>query len=115
HRAFIAEANVQRVGRLSIREALKLIRQTEGAKKKKKPDPMGITMTSMTDEQLTEALTALGFDRFNKVMPRAWVPQLERRLADQILSRLQQKRLPAHQIRKVHLRLVGGKDQHASH
>jgi hypothetical protein len=111
---------IEQIGRtsadLSIAAALKMIRQAKGTSRTKtKSNRTGIAMTNLTDEQLTEALTAIGFDRFNKVMPRDWVPQLERRLADQVLSRLQQKRVPQRQIQKVRLRLVGGTDQHATH
>jgi Protein of unknown function (DUF3102) len=117
HRAEI-EHRIAEFPTLSLRAARKLISKPSSRPKtaEAKPAPTVSTMmNSLTDEQLTEALTALGFDRFRKVMPRDWVPQLERRLADQILSRLKQAQIPPHQLRKAKLRLVGGTDQHASH
>jgi hypothetical protein len=117
HRAEI-EHRIEEFPALSLRAARKLISKPSNKPKtaEAKPAPtVSAMMNSLTDEQLTEALTALGFDRFRKVMPRDWVPQLERRLADQILSRLKQAQIPPHQLRKAKLRLVGGTDQHASH
>jgi Protein of unknown function (DUF3102) len=78
HRAEIEDA-MQQVPELSLRGARRVIsKPTETVSNPKKSDLIA-TLDKATDAELTEALAALGFDRFLQVMPAEWRPRLEAR------------------------------------
>jgi hypothetical protein len=112
HRAEI-EAEIERMGELSLRAAIRLIAKSDTTKKKKtkKAEPTAAIIAAMnkaTDVELTEALIALSFDRFMQVMPAEWRPKIEARLGGQIIARAkaQHPNIRLKHLDKQRLRLV---------
>jgi hypothetical protein len=85
HRALIEAANVQRAGRLTIREALKLISKRQNPRTPRPKSPLNLSAWS--DEELTTALAELGIDRFLRVMPDEWRPKIQARAGGQMIAR----------------------------
>jgi hypothetical protein len=79
HRAEI-EAEIERVGELSLRAAVRLIAEPS-TRNATPPKPSLVTaIKKATDEEVTEALTAYGFPSFLRTMPADWRPQIAARL-----------------------------------
>jgi Protein of unknown function (DUF3102) len=109
HRAEIEDA-MQQVPELSLRGARRVIsKPTETVSNPKKSDLIA-TLDKATDAELTEALAALGFDRFLQVMPAEWRPRLEARAGGQMISRakVRHPNVRLKNLDKAKLRLVGG-------
>jgi hypothetical protein len=80
HRSEI-EAARSRAGELSIRAARRLIAKPSG--RSRRPTPELITAArKASDAELTALLEALGLERFLRVMPGDWRPQLEARIVN---------------------------------
>jgi hypothetical protein len=116
HRECIEAENVRRVGQLSLREALKLLRTSsrdkqlqrkEQPERKEQPKPT-LGLAAMDDTAVTAELVALGFERFLQCIPPAWRSALERRAGGQFVARLKTEQP---NVRLRHLKLIsGGKD-----
>jgi hypothetical protein len=114
------EAKVEEVGVLSLRAARRLVTKKPKTKPRppksdesEKPTPdmsmvLFIAMQKATDTELTEALAALSIERFLRVMPIAWRPQLEARAARQMLSlvKTQHPNARVKNLNRRHLKLV---------
>ena len=71
------EAEIRRVGDLSLRAAVRLIsKPVDKPDKPKRPDPH-----KAADAELTKWLAAMGLNKFLHIMPSDWRPQLARRVA----------------------------------
>ena len=71
--------------------------------------------SDFTDAEWTDALrTELGFERFLRVMPNEWRPNLERLAGGQILSR-EKARHPNTKLKNFKLKLIGGTEAPAPH
>jgi len=71
------EAEIGRVGDLSLRAAVRLIsKPADKPDKPKRPDPH-----KAADAELTKWLAAMGMNKFLRIMPPDWRPQLARRVA----------------------------------
>jgi hypothetical protein len=109
------EAKAEEIGELSLRAARRLITKKKPAEPKaaEAAEPTGaaaiiIAMGKATDAELTEALAALGLERFLQVMPPGWRPQLEARAAQQMLSlvKTQHPNTRAKNLNRRHLKLI---------
>jgi hypothetical protein len=81
HRAEI-EAEIERVGELSLRAAVRLISKSAPKYTPKKPEFV-VAWNKATDSELTQAFTALGdkgLRRFMGVMPAEWRAEIENRV-----------------------------------
>jgi hypothetical protein len=113
HRAEI-EAEIERGGELSLRAAVRLVtkRKTPEPESTEPPKPAAvvIAISKATDAKLTEALTALGFERFLRVMPNDWRPILEARAGGQMISRakVRHPNVRVKNLTKARLRAVSG-------
>jgi hypothetical protein len=108
HRVEI-EAKLQEDPNLSLRAARRLISKRKTARSSKPEKPALVkAVNAATDAEVTEALVALGFDRFLGVMPAEWRPLLEIRAGRQILSR-EKAKTPNKKIK--YLRLVSDSEQ----
>jgi hypothetical protein len=76
-----------------------------------KPLDLIKAVNAATDVEITEALIAMGFDRFLRVMPNEWRPKLEARSGSQIIRRATAKNP---NIKAKHLRLVSEDEQSSS-
>jgi len=113
NRSLIEEAKAQRAALLTLREALALIRKPRRRAEKPKgqgstPSPSSMPSPSLkdwTDAEIRDALSALSFERFVRVIPNAFRPSLAQHAGGQIL-RLEQARNPNKRLKNVELRLV---------
>jgi hypothetical protein len=113
HRAEI-EAEIERVGELSLRAAVRLVTKKQPLEPESteppKPPAVVIAISKATDAELTEALTALGFERFLRVMPNDWRPILEARAGGQMISRakVRHPNVRLKNLDKARLRVMSG-------
>jgi hypothetical protein len=70
HRAKV-EAEIEQMGDLSLRAALRLISKPTGKPRAKTPDLI-TALNKATDTEITAALAHLGFEPFLRVMPPDW-------------------------------------------
>ena len=100
HRAEI-EAEVKATGgQLSLRAALRLITKPQISKKSKKPGgakaetkaetTTKLDLNAYSDAEIRAALAAYTLERFLWVMPREWLPKLQRHAGGQVISVMKQ-------------------------
>ena len=79
------EAEIDRLGELSLRAAVRLIAKPKTAKteKSKKTADLIAALNRATDAELTAALSTFNFERFLRVMPAVWRRKLEERVLKQ--------------------------------
>jgi hypothetical protein len=106
------ENEIERVGELSLRGAVRLIcAPSKKAFKPKKPDLI-TAVAQATDAKLTEALITIGLDRFLRIMPADWRAEINARVSAQII-----RCAKAHNpnLRLKHLKLVRQADSAPRH
>jgi hypothetical protein len=87
HRSEI-EARIEEIGALSLRAARRLVtKKPKTTISESEKLTLLTAMNKATDAELTEALIALSFERFMRVMPADWMPKLEARAGGQMISR----------------------------
>jgi hypothetical protein len=112
NRSLIEEAKAQRAALLTLREALALIRKprhrTEESKGQGNPPsltPSPKSLKGWTDAEIRDALSALSFERFVRIIPDVFRSSLAQHAGGQIL-RLEQARNPNKRLKNVELKLV---------
>jgi hypothetical protein len=113
----VIDANRNRDSGLSIAEALGLIRKAKGVGKSRgsgssaesENSPSPKSLQGWTDAEIAKALLALGFDRFNQVIPAPFRARLGQRANAQIV-RLAQAQPSKTKLKDFVPRLIAGTD-----
>jgi hypothetical protein len=101
NRVLIEKAKVQSSALLSIDAALRLIRQAKGTSRSRDARSRAqLNLSTRSEEEVTAALRAYGFDKLMQVMPLEFRSLLQQREGAQII-RLMKTRHPNRQVKNL--------------